>query len=422
MPKKYQMAFIMVLICLTIGASVSLGSPFSSSLSMQDWAYSAIEDLGRGRNIPGFNVPSELNRNQGALLVARLLQHLSGEDHLESRRFGVSKNVYLDNMIFSYNEQVKPEQSLSTNQVESLYRLVLEFREELEVLGYAVQDFNLLYAQGWVKEQDGLFGNRSLLYSEQALAAARKLEEESRILSTSAPEEPAEGLPITEILPAPIEPRSLWTGQLSSTTHYLPPPSSLVAPEPAPDQSTPLQVGGLEVRGALRPGQPLDDSSAADAVAGYGISVKMGDLALKTAVDVAVDQQLIPKVASTSVDLSLDWSDLFTISAGYKKQDSLDQDGSLPTAASLGVVVPITSGKIHLGVTQEWKFNWQGGNPSGGDELPKGTKNTAELGLSYDFKNDSSLRFNYRFIDFGNVEQNLNNQDYGAEAAFSIKF
>jgi hypothetical protein len=42
---------------------------------------------------------------------------------------------------------------------------------------------------------------------------------------------------------------------------------------------------------------------------------------------------------------------------------------------------------------------------------------TAELELSYDLKNDSSLRFNYRFIDFSNMESGTE-----AEAAFSIKF
>ena len=42
---------------------------------------------------------------------------------------------------------------------------------------------------------------------------------------------------------------------------------------------------------------------------------------------------------------------------------------------------------------------------------------TAELGISYDFENETSLRLNYRLIDFTNV-----NQSYGATAEFSIKF
>ena len=73
---------------------------FASSL---DWAYSAIEELGRGGH-SRFEISGTPNRNQAALLIARLLGHLSGEDRAQSRRFGVSQNVYLDSMIFSYNQ------------------------------------------------------------------------------------------------------------------------------------------------------------------------------------------------------------------------------------------------------------------------------------------------------------------------------
>jgi len=49
------------------------------------------------------------------------------------------------------------------------------------------------------------------------------------------------------------------------------------------------------------------EDEAEEGIAGYGISLRMGELALKTAVDLAVDPSLVPKTASTSVDLSLDW-------------------------------------------------------------------------------------------------------------------
>jgi hypothetical protein len=67
-------------------------------------------------------------------------------------------------------------------------------------------------------------------------------------------------------------------------------------------------------------------------------------------------------------------------------------------------------------MTQEWNSSEVGGNSLPHEELAR-SASAAELGLTYDFKDDSSLRFNYRFIDFSNMEPGTE-----AEAAFSIKF
>lgn len=432
---RFQRALIPLgIICFwLLGGLVVAGSPSGLSVVTQDWAYHAIEDLSKDRQISGFAVPLEMNRNQGALLVARLLQHLSGEDHLESRRFGISKNVYLDSMIFSYNQRVTPEQELTAPQVELLYRLVLEFRQELEILGYAIQDFNFLYDQGRQQAYDGLFARRPLLYSEQAVSAARKLEEErrfSQVLGLGQPNDSGDEPSVPEVFVNPLEPKSLWTGQVASQVRNLPPSSSFVVPNPEPDLDPSINIGGIELSGGIRPvpsgTQPLEDSPATEGGAAYGISVKLGDLALKTAVDhLATDSSQTPKIIGTSVDLSLDWADLFTLSASYKQlevpKDLSEWDRVPPVVTSLGVEVPITRGTVHLGMTQEWpKFSGEEGNGNSDDELGKRTiqaKNIAELGLSYEFKNDKSLRFNYKFIDFSNVEQ-----DHGASAEFSIKF
>ena len=432
--QKSIVVVLIILIFAISGSIVIASSPSGVSVVTQDWAYQAMEDLGQGRQIPGFTVPTEMNRNQGALLVARLLQHLSGEDHLESRRFGVSQNVYLDSIIFSYNQRVNPEQELTANQVELLYRLILEFRPELEILGYAFQDFNFLYDQGWQKANDGLFAKRPLLYSEQALSAARKLEEErlgpNRTLMLSQTSAQVEEPEVPEIYVQSLEPRSLWTGQVSSQVRNLPPYSSFVVQEPEPEPSPSINFGGIEVTGGIRPvpsgTQPVENSPVIEGGAAYGISVKVGDLALKTAVDhLVTDQSQTTKITGTSVDLSLDWADLFTFSAGYKQlevpRDLSDWENVPPLVTSLGVEVPITRGTVHLGMTQEWpKFSLEEGNQDSDDESNKSplqAKNIAELGLSYEFKNDSSLRFNYKFIDFNDVEP-----DHGASAAFSIKF
>lgn len=413
---------LITLISLCFAPFVLASSPFGDEMANLDWAYLAIEELAQGRDIPGLIIPSEPNRNQGAILVSRILQHLSGEDHVQSRRFGVSKNVYLDNMIFGYNQRVVPEKAFTAAEVETLYSLVLEFREELEVLGYAIQDFNLLYAQSRQREQGRLFTTRNLLYSEQALAAARKLEPVTNASSLVVEEEQPES--IMEIMPSPLEPRNLWTGQFSSITRILPPSSSFSVQES--QVGTPaIQIGGLELSSTVRsnPESYLgQETTASQENTGYGLSVRMGDVALQTALDLDVEEEQV-KAANASLDLSWDWSDLFTFSAGYRlrgvpKEPAEDDDGA-PVITSLGVTVPISRGQVHLGMTQEWNLSNLGGLSPISDELTRGARNTAELGLSYEFVNDSSLRLNYRLIDFSNVQE-----DYGAEAeaAFSIKF
>ncbi len=438
MQKRFILFVFILLFCVYSGFAPTASASSSASnvvVSSEDWTITAIENLSSTRQIPGFDIPNKINRTQGALLVSRLLQHLTGEDEGDSRRFGVSKNVYLDNMIFTYNQRVTPEEALTTNQVEALYLLVLEFRDELEILGYSIQDFNMLAEMSPRRGQQGLFSQRPLLYSEQALSAARKLDDESKlndfILQTKQNNPQQLEQSVVEIMQPPIEPKNLWTGHFTSEGRYLPPSNRLIAQEPTLDSpQNPIQLGAIEVSGALRAlttdNEPRDKQDDSQSGAGYGILVKMGDLALNTALDVAVDPTLEPKIASTSVGLSLDWADLFTLSAGIKQQDLLkaaaDAEPVLPLVTSLGVVVPITRGRVHLGMSQEWpKSSGEEGEEPPDDESNQSVflpKNTAEVGLRYDFKNDSSLRLNYMLIDFSDVEQD----HYKAKAEFSIKF
>lgn len=424
MSRKFGFFAIVCILILSVQATAfAVSSPSDLSPLAPDWIHSAIEELGSGRDIPGFELPPEPNRNQEALLIARLFQHIGGEDHSQSRRFGVSNNVYLDSMIFTYNQRVGVDQALTVPQVELLYQLVLEFSEELEILGYAIQDFKLLYAQTFAAPQGGLFTERKLLYSEQVLAAARRRAEQ-----TATTEDPAEVIApsptvIAEIVPEPIAPRSLWTGQFSSV-RILPEASSFSASEPIVETNPPLNIGGVEVSGALRsvvstPSlEPEPDAETSEGGAGYGVSMRVGDVAVNTAVDLGVDSDsLVPKTASTSLGLRWDWADLFTLSAGVRQDLRLGQgEHTTPVVTSLGVTVPINRGQVHLGMTQQWNSSEVGGNELLPDELTM-SASAAELGLSYMFKNDSSLRFNYRFIDFSNMEPGSE-----AEAAFSIKF
>lgn len=430
--RRKTVIFVLVFVsCLGVMPEyVSARSSAGIALITHDWTYFAIEDLVVDRGIAEISVPDELNRNQGALLVARLLQHLSGEDHLESRRFGLAKNVYLDNMIFSYNQRVTPTEALSERQVELLYRLVLEFQQELEILGYAIQDFSLLEAEYGISKPNGVFGGQALLYSEQALAAARKAEEVRGLIKE--PDALRESSTESTTPRQSEPPRNLWTGQFSQVRN-LPPSSSIVVQqneEQYEEEQPMFQLGGIEISGGLRASfadaHDADEDGSGETGAGYGISLKMGELALKTAVDLAVHPSLIPKAASTSVDLSLDWADLFTLSAGIRQRGLLsgewateDEEEFLPVVTSLGLVVPIRRGQLQLGMTQEWNKPYRFENP-GTDNDGSPARNIAELDLSYDFDGESSLHFNYKLIDFSDVGRG--DSQTQAEAKFSIKF
>ena len=415
-----------LLVVLILLCTSSVNASTFSQIITEDWAYHAIVELGRGRPIPDFVIPHEMSRYQGAIMVSRLLQHLELDGQSSLRRFGVSKEVILDNMILEYNNQVPQEQQLTSYQVELLYRLVYEFREELEILGYAIQDFDILFETQAKAELGGLFAERKLVYSEEALAAARKIESAAHDTPTILSEpvlEPQMNMGADEV-------RSLWLGEFPLANKFIPDRSTLVAQDETQSEESPkvFSIGGIEVSGAIRPVQagvqPLDSLPAAEGGAGYGLSVKYGDLALNTAIDhMALEDSDTPKVKSTSVDVSVGVPDSVLVSAGYKHvdgpEDVLEADSVMPTVTSLGLEVPISGGRLRLGMISEWPRGdaQQGAEGEQSAKIGIPPKNTAELGLSYEFENESSLRFNYRFIDFSTV-----NQSYGATAEFSIKF
>src|SRR5690554_2495263 len=100
-----------------------------------------------------------------------------------------------------------------------------------------------------------------------------------------------------------MSPRNLWTGQFSAPG-LLPSSSSFSMLEPVSEENSVIQIGNVEVSGSLRPGstssssfESTDSTSAdSDSMTGYGISMRIGDLALETAVDLSVDRELlVPK-------------------------------------------------------------------------------------------------------------------------------
>ena len=127
-------------------------------------------------------------------------------------------------MVQEYNLSAAPEQRLTEEQVELLYRLVLEFNNELAILGYNVQDYAIILGLRSSKQLGGLFADRQLTYSSQALAAVRKanMSIEPNSVSPLAVEQPEEEMEPPAAQPVVVdepveESRSLWTKYLTSS-------------------------------------------------------------------------------------------------------------------------------------------------------------------------------------------------------------
>ena len=189
----------------------------------EDWVYFALAELGRGRSVAQFIIPQEMTRYQGALLVSRLIEYIDGHQPSASLRFGISREVVLDEMIRAYNQRAPEEQRLDEGEVELLYRLVLEFYTELEILGYDVQDYAIILGLGASRQLGGLFAERQPT-RPQALAAVLKAGVSLRPSRGVAGEETMEPSFSEDEDQTPedaLEHRSLWTGSLPISSSML---------------------------------------------------------------------------------------------------------------------------------------------------------------------------------------------------------
>ncbi len=110
-----------------------------SSFPDGHWVYEAVGSLAESSVIDE-DVPEQLNRFEVALLLSRALQQMERSEIDSNQRFGVSRDVSLSDIVLQYNKSVTAEEQMQTADVDWLRKLALEFRTELEVLGYAVRD------------------------------------------------------------------------------------------------------------------------------------------------------------------------------------------------------------------------------------------------------------------------------------------
>jgi len=131
-----QLLFSALIIFLFVG-SVQAGS--MTNFPDDHWVYDAIDALA-GSSVMDEIVPEEINRFEAALLVSQAIQQLELLDEDRHQRLGVSRDVTLSDIVLEYNRTVSEKDRVDNTEADWLNKLALEFRPELEALGYSVQD------------------------------------------------------------------------------------------------------------------------------------------------------------------------------------------------------------------------------------------------------------------------------------------
>lgn len=133
--KMILLAFVLLVVCAA-GAPV-LANPFVD-VPAGHWAYRALEQLADASLIDGYSTgfftgARRLTRYEIALSVAGALSRLSGEEPLSA----AADQRDLDRLIVDYNRR-QPQRPLTAAEGDLLRAVVVEFRDELSMLGYTV--------------------------------------------------------------------------------------------------------------------------------------------------------------------------------------------------------------------------------------------------------------------------------------------
>ena len=171
MTRKHLVIAALLVFCSVLVPSVIQASSLTDIVE-DDWAYFALAELGRGRPIAEFLIPHEMTRYQGALLVARLIEYIDGGEPSISRRFGLSREVLLDDMIRRITAEWQRNTALLKRKWNCSIALCWSSSLSWKSLFTDVQDYAILLGLGTVRSW-AVFTDR-LTYSSQALAAVLK--------------------------------------------------------------------------------------------------------------------------------------------------------------------------------------------------------------------------------------------------------
>ncbi|HOB08864.1 MAG TPA: hypothetical protein PLW17_06295 [Limnochordia bacterium] len=355
------------------------------------------------------------NRFQVSLAIANTIQRLEQNSGLPVQRFGVSRRINLKELFDSYNQRTLEHSRLPEQAMTSLALLADEYRDELNILGYWIEDLPSLAtnqtdsAKASAILESNLYGAGTFAHllngSQTSVFKSGSMQDldKSSVLSKyfGEDEDEEERILINSLIP-------LW-----SSDWFIGAGLSLPALPKGEQAAEEPGYAGIIGEYLINPGlvlegqylhnlsQPLDPG-----VLQFGARGRLGNVTLRGLVQTGEDES---EGAKASLDITYTTANSILIRAGF--YTNLKPVSQLGFSASTGIDVdiPIPHGRIALGLVQRWN------NDSLDEENSDAADRTrASIEFSYDLTKDVSFKLDYRLIDFSDVNKAL--------AEFSIRF
>lgn len=380
------------------------------------WIYDAVAYLKQLEFGDLFADVHPENRYQVSLAIANTIQRLELTNNTRVQRFGVSRRVSLKELFDTYNLGVPEQKRLPEQALSILTQLADEHRDELNVLGYWIEDLpsntvslNQDLGKQPVILESNLFGSDMLtkLLKQKQDSIIKETDNgvnKSSVLSKYFGEDEAEDnrILINSLIP-------LWSSDL-----FIGAGLSLPAPS-EPDKDTEDQPGYAGIigeylinQGLVLEGQYLHNLSQPfdPGVLQFGARGRLGNVTLRGLIQTAEDEN---EGAKASLDITYTTANSIMIRAGWDANLKPVSELRFPASTSIDVDIPISQGRIALGLVQKWN---QEGTDEETSEFTDRTR--ASIEFSYDLTNEVSFKLDYRLIDFSDVNKAL--------AEFSIRF
>lgn len=416
-----------IITAIIIGILLFTATCFAQELEISEKLVSeAIEYLG----LYHFGSSKDINpadRYQVSLALANIIQRLELDSNSRIQRFGISRKIDLQKTINNYNRLVRNEQRLSDEYISFLTLLAKEYRQELNILGYDIQDFHMQVAG--IPFAAPTQVQAAKLDSKKTIIADSELQQEHVLMINSS------GLTRPTIAAETQYNDQYFTiGQLSKKIRNPHNDQDDDIPDLVINNLIPLWSDLYLGAGVVLTQTAEEKNSGYAGLAGeyllgkdivlagqyfHNLSqpLKTGILQLGARVRLGnvefggLIQTPESKPMTTSLDLTYGVPNLFSVRAGYQVDSDLKTIAELgnPISTSLDVDIPISQGRIAIGLLQEWNQEKEtdGGSNENNETI------TASLGFSYTLDNAAFIELDYSLINFSSFD---------TRAKFSIRF
>ncbi len=418
-----KIVIIISVLAVVLLTTTCLGQTADST----QWIAEAIDYLDRVHHFDDIYADVNLtNRYQVSLAIANNIQKLDLEESSRVQRFGVSRKVNLLEMITKYNNSVESNYQLPEQYITVITSLANEYRKELNVLGYEIEDLGSI--QRLVLNDDRTdrsgesltrFGsniyvpevspqshnqgatNSSLDYTRNSIV--EELNRQS-VLSKHFNDDENEDSQIVLNSLFPLWSSDFFIGaglsvlesenNFESSSGY----AGIIGEYPITNDAI------VEGQYLLDLAQPFDPG-----IFQIGARVRFGNMELGGLVQTS---DRADDGATTSLDFTLGGPNSLLLRAAYNANWKKISELGRTASTSIDLGIPISQGRIDLRLSQEWNQDQIPGND--GEFAQASDQTKASIGFSYALTNEATFQLDYQLIDFSDVGK--------AFAEFSIRF